>query len=296
MFSSTQANANGRAGNGLNRDRTALVVDDDPRTLARIRSWFEAAGFRVICTETCDTSLTAAHRMSIDIAVIDYRLRGGDGLSLAGRLHGQHKIPFILVSGFLNTAITVDAMRKGASDVFDKPLSRERLLRAVNLCVPLDDVGIPDLAHPVIDHSGHSNGVHDSPSQRLARLVLKACEATRDPKTVSVFAKSAVVSPAVFRATCKLCGLKAKDVCNLGRLLRAVSLACRDNSRVGAYLSVADERTARHLMRRSGLNASAERVELRQFFLHQQFVPIEVDFVQELGHLAANSSLFLASD
>jgi len=275
---------------------TILVVDDDPRFLSRMRAWLDDRGFQVICTETSKAALSSVQSTPVDVALIDYRLRGReDGLSLARTLSREHGIPFILVSGFLSTRVTVQAMRVGAADVLDKPLTAECVVEAISrtiggnaavapLTVPLDDLDLWPWAED------------DSPAQRLARLVLRACEAKRDPRKMSLFAKAAVVSSAVLRTACDLCRIKPHDACDLGGVLRAVGLSAKDNSLIISHFSVGDPRTAERLMRRAGLDPSTRRIELYDFLHRQTLVDISSEFVRELGHFAANSPLFFPKD
>jgi two-component system CheB/CheR fusion protein len=56
-----------------------------------------------------------------------------NGLALLGRLHeaGQH-LPAIMITGSSDVAIAVRAMKAGASDFIEKPISRSELLASVD--------------------------------------------------------------------------------------------------------------------------------------------------------------------
>jgi len=78
---------------------TVLVVDDDPKFLARVRTWLGQRQVHLVCAETSKAALKAAHTYHVDLALVDYRLRAREnGLVLAQTLHVAHRIPFIMVS------------------------------------------------------------------------------------------------------------------------------------------------------------------------------------------------------
>ena len=119
-----------------------LVVDDDPRFLARIRSWL-GSDVSVMCAETSRSAQEAAHTSRVDVALIDYRLRGQEnGLVLARSLRADHGTPFILVSQYLTTALVVEAMKLGAETVLDKPITPAVLLGAIREALPAGSAGL----------------------------------------------------------------------------------------------------------------------------------------------------------
>ena len=271
--------------------QTVLVVDDDTRFLGRLQDWLVTRNYRVVCTHSGAAAMAKAAVTVVDVALVDYRLRGLEsGLDLAHRLRASHGIPFVLVSGFLNTAVIVKAMRLGASDVLDKPLSCQRLLNALDraLAPALDEAMTAAQNTPEVE----SWQSEESVSRRWAQLVLRGCESKRDPKTVLLFARAALVSSSVFRTISRLCDVRPRDACDLGRVLRAASLSHADRSPLAAHLSVGDERTLARLLDRAGLTVNCRSVELRELLCRQHFVDADHECLRELGHLAANSSLF----
>jgi ActR/RegA family two-component response regulator len=275
---------------------TILVVDDDPHFLALVHHWLEPRGFRVICTETAAGALAATATRVINVALVDYRLRAEEnGLWLAVQLHTERRIPFIVVSGFLNTRVTVHAMRLGAFDVLDKPVTGDSVLSAITHVLSGDPV-LPPTKRLHSDLEPILSANEESPPERLARLVLRACEAPRDPKTLARFARAAVVGSSTFRELCALCAVRPRAACDLGRVLRAISLSMPDHSPITSRFSAGDRRTAVGLMRRAGLDPDARPIELHAFLQRQRLVTLPSEFVRALGHLAAHSPLFFPRD
>jgi two-component system CheB/CheR fusion protein len=65
--------------------------------------------------------------------VIDAYLPGMNGLTLLRRLHeAGHGLPAIMITGNSDVAIAVEAMKAGASDFIEKPISRVELLASVD--------------------------------------------------------------------------------------------------------------------------------------------------------------------
>jgi two-component system CheB/CheR fusion protein len=65
--------------------------------------------------------------------VIDAYLPGMNGLTLLRRLHDAgHGLPAIMITGNSDVHIAVEAMKQGASDFIEKPISRGELLASVD--------------------------------------------------------------------------------------------------------------------------------------------------------------------
>jgi DNA-binding NarL/FixJ family response regulator len=73
----------------------------------------------------------------IDVLVIDHRLRGGDGISLATQLIGRYladdsKIPAIIMTGaYFSDELQLASMRAGATDLVTQDSRPEELLKAL---------------------------------------------------------------------------------------------------------------------------------------------------------------------
>lgn len=275
---------------------TILVVDDDAKYLARIRSWLAPRDLNLVCTETSRSALIAADARRFDLALVDYRLRNREnGIALGRILNARHQIPFIIISGFLDTATIVEAMRSGASDVLDKPLTAACLLGSIQALLngPKVTSEIEESHQAIVDFDSHLACSADEPvAKRLAGSLLRACSVRQDPKTISKLSRASGVSPPVLRSLCELCSVKPRAIRDLTRFLRAICRSGADGETVLSHLSVNDTRTALALFGRAAIPLSCRQIDLRVFFQNQGFVPTSLNWVQELAHLAANSPLF----
>jgi two-component system nitrogen regulation response regulator NtrX len=109
-----------------------LLVDDEPNTLASLARAFRLAGHEAT---VCDNAARAAELIqteSFDLILSDVVMPGKDGISLLAELKAAGvKTPIILISGQANVEMAVRAVKLGALDFLEKPLSTDKLLVTV---------------------------------------------------------------------------------------------------------------------------------------------------------------------
>jgi CheY-like chemotaxis protein len=262
-------------------------------------AWLVKAGWSTTCVQSTSEALRAIRGGGFRIAVIDYRLEtDDDGIRLGRLLSREHGIPFLLISGYLDTSRVVEAMRAGALDVIDKPLTESRfimLLERASATVgwPPADLTRAEL-HPATEHPAIASELRTMYS-RWAATVLGICDAKDDPYKVVFWAHEVGISTSMIEETCRLCHVTPRDSKNLGRFLRAISLADKSSGRppLSEFLRVLDERTLDALFECAGLTRDVSAVPLRAFLLNQHFIPTSRPCLHELAHLAANSPYFL---
>lgn len=120
---------------------TVLVVEDDPGVARLEQKRLERAGFAVRAAATAEEALDHLRQEDISLILLDYRLPGGiDGLTFYREVKAAgFNIPVILVTGFGNEAIVIQALRVGVRDFVTKsteyldylPEAVQRVLRQV---------------------------------------------------------------------------------------------------------------------------------------------------------------------
>ncbi len=112
--------------------RRVYVVDDDPTVLDVLRAQLTRAGFEVFTYDNPEPFLRQLSDLLPGVVLTDQRLPYADGLEVQRRV-GEHPGSFklILISGYPATEIAVEAMRRGAVTVLDKPYQTSDLLDAV---------------------------------------------------------------------------------------------------------------------------------------------------------------------
>lgn len=106
-----------------------LIADDDRRYSDSIRKVFEREGYRVECAGDVGSALKAMHAHPFDLVVCDYRMPGRSGLELLEELKREHsKVPVVMISAFIDTAMEARALELGAVGLMRKPVRRRELI------------------------------------------------------------------------------------------------------------------------------------------------------------------------
>ena len=110
-----------------------LVVDDDANLLELVKTRLEAADYSVTAALNAEAALEAATAATFDLAVVDMKLEGHDGISLMEELHENHpEMPVIILTGFGSIDSAVEAMKKGAYNYLTKPFDARELLLQIS--------------------------------------------------------------------------------------------------------------------------------------------------------------------
>ncbi|MFP4085104.1 MAG: sigma-54-dependent transcriptional regulator [Desulfonatronovibrio sp.] len=105
-----------------------LIVDDEEDIRLSLRGILEDEGYEIMEAESGEHGLAAIDG-SIDLVLLDIWLPGLDGLQVLTRLQETlPDIPVIMISGHGNIQTAVQAIKNGAFDFIEKPLSLEKVL------------------------------------------------------------------------------------------------------------------------------------------------------------------------
>jgi two-component system response regulator FixJ len=90
---------------------------------------------------SADEFLAAASNDQLGCLILEVRLPGTSGLELLGRLRRwKPPLPAIVVTGHADVALSVESMRAGAFDFFEKPARDQALLDSVTRALDADRV------------------------------------------------------------------------------------------------------------------------------------------------------------
>jgi AmiR/NasT family two-component response regulator len=117
-----------------------LLVDDDRVVLSTVASGLRQAGYHVSTAESAEEaeSLLAGGERP-DLAILDVRLSGPNGLYLAQRLRELDHIPFMMLSAYSDPQIIGQATRLGALGYMVKPLDISQLLPGIEAALSRAD-------------------------------------------------------------------------------------------------------------------------------------------------------------
>ncbi len=115
-----------------------FVVDDDRQVREGIREVLEDAGRTVEDFPTCEAFLDAYRPGREGCLLIDAYLPGMSGLDLLQRLFDSGcRLPAIMITGDSDVPMVVQAMKAGAMDFIEKPVSATELLAGVKRALEL---------------------------------------------------------------------------------------------------------------------------------------------------------------
>jgi two-component system nitrogen regulation response regulator NtrX len=111
---------------------TVLIVDDEPGVRSALSGVLRDEGYEVEAVDSGEACLDRVLRTALDVIVLDVWLPGLDGLATLGRLK-QMKIDsqVVVISGHGNIESAVKAIKMGAFDFVEKPLSLEKTVLVV---------------------------------------------------------------------------------------------------------------------------------------------------------------------
>lgn len=105
-----------------------LIVDDERLIRWTLREALAPDGFEVVESESLATARAAAKSADFDVALVDFRLPDGDGLTLMAELREMMPgLPVIIVTAYSSIEAAVPAIKAGASDYIAKPFEVEAL-------------------------------------------------------------------------------------------------------------------------------------------------------------------------
>src|SRR5438477_11537720 len=111
---------------------TILVVDDEPGVRSSLSGVLSDEGYTVDAVSTGEECLERLTRASVDLIILDVWLPGMDGLATLARLRErQVDAQVVLISGHGNIESAVRAIKMGAFDFVEKPLSLEKTVLVI---------------------------------------------------------------------------------------------------------------------------------------------------------------------
>ncbi|MEM7429487.1 MAG: response regulator [Pseudomonadota bacterium] len=141
-----------------------LVVDDDPDLRDTISYFLTSRGFAVTEAGDGQTCRSLVERDDFDLALIDLRMPGEDGISLCRHLRETTDMGLIILTGSGDEIDRVVGLEVGADDYVSKPFQPRELLARVRSVIRRtstthkpaagDTAGLKALARKALEHEG----------------------------------------------------------------------------------------------------------------------------------------------
>lgn len=116
---------------------TVLVVDDEPLYCTMLARMLELAGYRALRAAGGEDGLASIERERVDLVLLDLMMPGVNGPAFLRALRAANQdLPVIVMTGYPDSSLMVEAMRYGPLMVLAKPIDRDMLLRSVRCVLP----------------------------------------------------------------------------------------------------------------------------------------------------------------
>lgn len=121
------------------RDAKILVVDDDPAMRSALEGLFRSVGLSAATFPSIQDFLQSCSVDTPGCLIVDVRLPGTSGLDFQHQMAGLGiQLPIILMTGYGDIPMSVQAMKAGAVDFLAKPFRDQDLLEAVGTALRRD--------------------------------------------------------------------------------------------------------------------------------------------------------------
>jgi two-component system nitrogen regulation response regulator NtrX len=109
-----------------------LIVDDEPGVRSALGGVLRDEGYEVDAVDSGEACLERLARQTYDVVVLDIWLPGMDGLATLARMRErQIDVQVVIISGHGNIESAVRAIKMGAFDFVEKPLTLEKTVLVV---------------------------------------------------------------------------------------------------------------------------------------------------------------------
>jgi two-component system nitrogen regulation response regulator NtrX len=123
------------------KKRRILVIDDERSIRETLSEILTDEGYAVTAVESGEDGLRRFLEETFDLVFLDVWLRDRDGLSLLEAADGRlSEVPVVMISGHANVETAVRAVRLGAYDFLEKPLSLERVVLTAQKAIERRDL------------------------------------------------------------------------------------------------------------------------------------------------------------
>jgi DNA-binding NtrC family response regulator len=109
-----------------------LILDDERRVRDEIGEFLSKNHFQISKAEKPSEAFKIIENESIDIAIVDIKLPEMDGLEVLKQIKiSNPAIEVIMISGHGDMGSVIEALRRGASDYFQKPFRLDEMSQAI---------------------------------------------------------------------------------------------------------------------------------------------------------------------
>src|ERR1051326_8283042 len=105
-----------------------LIVDDELVVRDSLGKWFTSEGYMARPVPSAREALEVIQQAEFDIALLDIKMPGMDGMELQARLHdADPDLTVVIMTGYASVETAVQALKRGAYDYITKPVDPDEL-------------------------------------------------------------------------------------------------------------------------------------------------------------------------
>jgi DNA-binding NtrC family response regulator len=156
-----------------------LVVDDEPGIRDLLSEILDDEGHTVELAENAAQARAARQTSRPDLVLLDIWMPDTDGVTLLKewRGAGQLTMPVVMMSGHATIDTAVEATRIGAQAFLEKPITLQKLLKAVDQALLRDGL----LRKPAADATGKARASSPGIATAAANLTVEAVMTSGQP-------------------------------------------------------------------------------------------------------------------
>jgi NtrC-family two-component system response regulator AlgB len=110
-----------------------LVVDDEKNIRTTLTACLEAAGCTAVAVGNTENALTAVERERFDVAFLDLRLEGEQGMDLIPKLLVVRPgLSIVVITAYSTVESAVESIKKGAADYLPKPFTPAQIRHQID--------------------------------------------------------------------------------------------------------------------------------------------------------------------
>jgi DNA-binding response OmpR family regulator len=115
----------------MNEKQTVLVVDDEEKIRALLKSYLEINGYAALCARDGGEAMALFERHAVSLILLDLMLPGVSGEEFCRRVREVSGVPIIMITAKTSEADIIRGLKMGADDYVTKPFSPRELMARV---------------------------------------------------------------------------------------------------------------------------------------------------------------------
>lgn len=108
-----------------------LMADDDRLVLATVSAGLRSVGYEVVTAETGEEAIRLCNQWKPDLAILDIRMPGIDGIEAARQIFSDSGVPFLILSAFDDKKMVDEAVSEGALGFLVKPIDVYQIIPSI---------------------------------------------------------------------------------------------------------------------------------------------------------------------